>query len=200
MALSGHFPHVTFTALSCHFHGKSKHGQRGKYQESTMNLPWKCHETVWGAMFGVEMKITRKWHESAMKVPWKCHESDMNMTWQWYSGVGQFFIADSWHFPLKNSKIVEIHHIIFISDSCRFHATFMALSWYFQPIRAPNSFMQFSWHFSWKLFQDCRNWLYHVCVCLSVVSVSFLLLIFFHWWFLRLINVFLFFFDQNIGL
>ena len=107
--------------------------------ESAMNLPWKWHEIVWGAMFGVEMKIDKKaaWkcHESAMKVPWKWHEPDMNMTWIWYSGFWQFFMADSWRFhgtflsKLPNCWNPPYHtHLRFMSLSCHFHGAFMALS------------------------------------------------------------------------
>ena len=203
LADSWHFQGTFPMSLSRHFHVTFMANPNMAKGESTKKVPWICHESVM-KLFG-EPCSGLKWksQESDMKVPWKRHESAMKVPWVWYEYdmpmiqwiwtiFHSRFMALSWHFPLKNSKIVEIHHIIFISYSCRFHATFMALSWYFQPNRAPNSFMPFSWHFSWKLFQDCHNWLYHVCVCLSVVSVSFLLLIFFHWWFFRLINVFLF--------
>ena len=68
---------------------------------SAMNLPWKWHETVLGAMFGVEVKIEKKvaWkcHESAMKVPWKWHESDMNMTRIWADeSESILFAAGDW--------------------------------------------------------------------------------------------------------
>ena len=137
-------------------------------------------------MFGLEMKMTRKWHESAMKAPWKCHESGMSLKWVWHECDTVDFDNFSWQIhgtfmalSFKNSKIVEIHHIIFISYSCRFHAIFMALSWHFQPNRAPNSFMPFSWHFSWNLFQNGYIWLYHVCVCVYLSSVF----LFFFWYF-----------------
>ena len=80
----------------------------------------------------------------------------------------------------KNSKIVEIHHhIIFISDSCRFHATFMALSCHFQPNRAPCKFMSFSWQIHGRfmaLFLKSISKLSSLvisCLCLSICRQCF---------------------------
>ena len=208
LADSWHFQGTFPMSLSRHSHVTFMANPNMAKGESTMNLPWKCHETVWGAMFGLEMKMTRKWHESAMKAPWKCHESGMTLIWIWHEYDTMDFDNFSWQIhgtfmalSFKDSKTVEIYCITFISYSCRFHAIFMALSWHFQPNRAPNSFMPFSWHFSWKLFQNGYIWLYHVCVCVYLSS-GFL---FFFWYFFIYgfsgwSKFFCLFFDQNIGL
>ena len=131
---------------------------------------------VWSHVFRVAVKVPWKCHESAMKVPWVWYEYDKNMIqWIWTIFHGRFMALS-----FKNSKIVQIHHIIFISDSCRFHATFMALSWRFHGSPknlARNTFIPFSWRFLWKLVQNS-----HISyLCLSVCRLSmcfFLLLIF----------------------
>ena len=176
--------------------------------ESAMKVPWICHESVMKLFGGPCSGLKWKWHESDMKVPWKRHESAMKVAWVWYEydmNMLQWistifhgrFIALSF-----NSKIVEIHYIIFISDSCQIHATFMALSWHFHGSLknfTPNTFTPFPWHFLWTLWQN-SDLSFFVSVCLSVVSVFFsssdIFIDGLSGW-----SIFLwFFFDQNIGL
>ena len=91
-----------------------------------------------------------------------------NFSWQ----IHGTFMALSF----KNTKIVEIHHIIFISDSCRFHATFMALSWQPQKLGSIH-FHTISMALSLKTSSKF-SYIIFVSVCLFVVSVFFLFLIF----------------------
>ena len=184
-----------------------------KFHESDMKVTWIWFTWAWQFWSG------RKCHESPMNLPWKWHEmfgamffgvrheSDMNMTWTCYSGFRQFFMADSWHFHgtfLKNSKIVEIHHIIFISDSCRFHATFMALSWQPQKLGSKH-FHTISMALSLKTSSKL-SYIIFVSVCLSVVSAFFssfdisLMVFQVDQSFLFWSKFFCFFFDQNIRL
>ena len=146
-----------------------------KCHESPMNLPWKWHEMFGAMFFGVAVKVPWKCHESAMKVPWKWHESDMNMTWISYSGFRQFFMADSWHFPLKTPKLFKST----ISFSSQIHVAFMPLSWRFHGSPknlARNTFIPFSWRFLWKLVQNSH--ISYLCLSVCPSSVCFLLLIF----------------------
>ena len=119
----------------------------------------------------------------------------MNMI-QWISTIfhGRF-MALSWH-----SKIVEIHHIIFISDSCHFHGAFMALyqtepqtvSCHFHGTFPENYF---------KIVIIGYIMFVCVCVCVSICRQCFFssfdifsLMVF------QVDQSFCFFFDQNIGL
>ena len=73
-----------------------------------------------------------------MKAPWQRHESGMKATWIW----DEYDMMDLNNFGVFKGKCHEsamkncpnpLYHIlvIFISDSCHFHGTFMALSWHF---------------------------------------------------------------------
>ena len=129
-------------------------------------MPWKWHETVWGSVW--------------LKVPWKRHESGMKATWIWdeYDMVGSnnfgvFFRKVPWkrhESAMKNCRNPLYHiHVIFISDSCRFHGTIMALSCHFlvifisTPNMAPPTV---SWHFHGRFM--LLSWYFPLWPCLDL--------------------------------
>ena len=110
-------------ALSWHFHGKSKHAQRGKCQESARKVPWKRHESAMKVpwichasamkLFGKTIKIRRK------KAPWKCHERAMKPTWIWH---------DFDFLGLKETETVQAHVMLALYPKNYFQIVMSVLS------------------------------------------------------------------------
>ena len=96
-------------ADSWHFHGKSKHAQREKCQESARKVPWKRHESAMNLpwichasamkVFGKTVKISSK------KAPWKCHERAMKPTWIWHIAKNEA--------EIRQKKQIDNQHRLF---------------------------------------------------------------------------------------
>ena len=154
--------HGTFIALSpCHFHGAfiSLPLQIQALTWPKGKVPWKRHESAMKVSWNCLGGHVWGWNENDTKVTWKCHESAMKVPWKWgliwiwheYVTVDFEKISweNSWRFPL-NYKIVEINYIIFISDSCQIHVTFMPLSTKQSSKQFHGMKMADSWHFPLK--------------------------------------------------